>query len=128
MKQSAKNLASAVMAVAEDKGNKEAAKQFFNWLKRKNYLKQLPAIFVALDQVLADQGKIVAKVITRYPLSVSNKSEIKIKIGKIAKTDQVEIKEIIDERVIAGVKIIIGDKIIDGTIKSRLNSLKQQLS
>lgn len=39
----------------------------------------------------------------------------------------IQIKQIIDPDLIGGIKIQIGDTIIDGSIKKQLNSLKQQM-
>ncbi len=53
-------------------------------------------------------------------------SKKKKKLSKV--TDKkVKLTNKIDETLIGGVKIILGDKVIDGTIKKKLNSIESSL-
>ena len=40
---------------------------------------------------------------------------------------QVELENVIDERLIGGVKVIVEDKIFDGSVKNKVERLKESL-
>ena len=73
-----------------------------------------------IEQELADHGLVVADITTARPLSDSLKNDIKNLVG--GKTLQV--REIIDESVLGGVRVDIPGKRFDGTIRRKLTALK----
>jgi ATP synthase F1 delta subunit len=128
MKSSAKNLALATLQVAEEKDMKTAAAGLFNHLKKNNQLKLLPQIMVELEREEEISGRITAKVYSANPLKASEIEDLKKKIKKIAQVESVEISSVIDQSLIGGIKIVFGDKIIDQTIKNRINQLRVRLA
>lgn len=113
--------------MAEERGVTAAAEGLFDWLKKKHLLKKLPSILALFDQVSDQSGEITAKVVSAFPISTTLNNEISAKIKKTFKLSNIIIEETIDKEVIGGVKIIIGDSVIDGTVKKRLNNLKTRL-
>lgn len=127
MKSSAKDIAIATLEVAEKEGSKTAAKGVFNYLKKRNQIKMLPKVLVELSKAEEAAGRVVARVSSASALSVDQKHNIISKIKKISQAKEVAIEEYIDKSLIGGIKISFEDKIIDQTIKSRINKLKAKL-
>jgi len=79
-----------------------------------------------LDHYRGVEGADVAEVITAVPLG----DEDRLKIGKRI-TDlvgrPVVLKPRVDSSVIGGIVIKVGDRLIDGSIKSRLAALRKEL-
>ena len=73
------------------------------------------------------KGIVSATAITAVPLSDKDKTILQNKLSTVTgKT--VKLSNKIDKNVIGGILVKIGDKVIDGTIKSRLEELKESLS
>jgi len=128
MKQSAKNLARAVYFTAKTDGASKAATGLFKLLQKKNQLKLLPQIFVALDDISADEGEIIVRVYSKTLLTNDQKSNIENRILKLSSGKSVAIESIIDSKIIGGIKIVFGDKTIDQTIKNKINKLRVAIS
>ncbi|MCW8924593.1 MAG: F0F1 ATP synthase subunit delta [Gammaproteobacteria bacterium] len=91
-------------------------------------LKVLPEVAEQFEVFRAEaEGKIDAEVTSAFPLSseqeASITSTLKAKLGR-----EVTITTTIDESLIGGVVIKAGDTIIDGSMKSQLESLALTLS
>lgn len=65
------------------------------------------------------------KIITAKPLEEQQLSNIKDKFRNKYNASAVKSTEIIDTSIIGGVKVIIGDKVYDGSIKGRIESLTE---
>ncbi len=91
-------------------------------------LEELPSIQIAF-QLLIDKrdGRINAQVFSKYPLDnvyLTNITEIlKNKYQK----NEIVLQPFVDEELIGGIKIVVGDEIIDDTALNYLNSLKDIL-
>lgn len=64
-------------------------------------------------------------VTTAVPLTAEQRKKIKTAIE--AKLGSVNYSETVDESVIGGIKLLVGSRAFDGTVKSKLNRLKQLL-
>ena len=87
----------------------------------------LPAIvdrFVAL--AAAGHEHAVAEVRSAVPLDDAQKQRISEALSR-ATGKQVEVKVIVDETVLGGIVATIGDTVIDGTVRHRLEQLKETL-
>jgi len=127
MKVAAKNLAEATIEILEKDGEKLAAKRLFDWLKKKSKLKLLPEIFSEIDRQLEARGEVVATVVSARPLLTDETDLLISKIKASGSYQKVEIKNVIDQQIIGGLKITYADRVILGTIRNRLNELKQNL-
>ncbi|MCU1427559.1 MAG: synthase, delta subunit [Actinomycetia bacterium] len=88
---------------------------------------ELPAIvdrFVALSA--QHRKHEVAEVRTAVELNPEQLRRLSEALGK-ATGKQVEVKVVIDPTVLGGVFARIGDTVIDGTVRSRIEQLKEQL-
>jgi len=87
--------------------------------------RELPAIIDSLVRMAAaESGKAVAEVRSPVELSAEQKARLAEAIQK-ATGKQVEVKVVVDPTVIGGVVTTVGDTVIDGSVRSRLEQLKQ---
>ena len=87
----------------------------------------LPAIVDRFVE-LAAQGRehAVAEVRSAVPLDDAQRQRIANALSH-ATRKQVEVKVIVDESVMGGIVATIGDTVIDGTVRHRLDQLKEQI-
>ena len=89
--------------------------------------KDLPAIadrFVAL--AAAERDHEVAEVRSAIPLDDTITKKLADALGK-ATGKQVDVKVIVDPSVIGGIVAQVGDTVIDGSVRHRLDQLKERL-
>ena len=68
-----------------------------------------------------------AEVRSAVPLDDEQRQRIAQALSR-ATRKQVEVKVIVDESVLGGIVATIGDTVIDGTVRHRLDQLKEQIS
>ena len=88
---------------------------------------ELPAIvdrFVEL--AAAERRHEVAEVRSAVPLDEGQRARLAEALSK-ATGKQVEVKVIVDEKVLGGIVARVGDTVIDGTIRHRLEQLKETI-
>ena len=91
---------------------------------RESYLEEILENY--LNEVLVHKGILVAKVITPAELNEKQQSKLKAELTKkLGK--EIILKLIIDESLIAGLKIIVDGYIIDGSLKARIKDMKNTL-
>jgi F-type H+-transporting ATPase subunit delta len=89
--------------------------------------RQLPQILEQLSKLAAAaRNSVVAEVRSAVPLDAAQRKALAEALSK-ATGKKVEVKTLVDPSVIGGVVAKIGDTVIDGTIKSRLEQLKDQV-
>lgn len=89
--------------------------------------RQLPQILEELSRIAAEARKaVLAEVRTAVPLDDNQRTKLADALSK-ATGMNVELKVLIDESVIGGIYAKVGDIIIDGTVKRRLEQLKEQV-
>jgi F-type H+-transporting ATPase subunit delta len=89
--------------------------------------RQLPQILDELSSIAAEaRNSVVAEVRSAVPLDDKQRKELSGALSK-ATGKNVEVKVLVDPSVIGGVVAKIGDTVIDGTIKHRLEQLKEQV-
>lgn len=90
-----------------------------------NRLKYFTEI-VAEYKVIADKYRdiLFVEVTTAVELNEDQINRIKVKLSSQYGTSNIKTKIVIDTSVIGGVKLKIGDTVIDGTVKARLESLE----
>ncbi|WP_054739685.1 ATP synthase F1 subunit delta [Cellulosilyticum ruminicola] len=80
-----------------------------------------------LDMVKKEAGIVKATVTSAIALSQSQLEQIQSKI-EASTNSKVELETIIDESIIAGLIIKVADKVVDASIKGKMQTLKKQLS
>jgi len=89
--------------------------------------RQLPTIIDKLvERAAEERSEVVAEVRTAIPLD----NDLRDRLGQAlsnATGKQVSVKAVVDESVLGGVVAQVGDTIIDGTVRHRLNQLRAAL-
>jgi len=78
------------------------------------------------DSVFLIQATITAEVRTAYPIDEERRERLAEVLGK-ATGKHVTVKVVIDPSVLGGVVARVGDTVIDGTIRHRLEQLRESL-
>ena len=111
-------------------GNKlnENAQNLIKVLVEYGRLSVLPAITAAFEELKAqDEGVLEAQIIAASKLSATETKDLvkrlEAKFGK-----KVEATVSIDPEIIGGIKIIVGDTVIDASVKGQLQNLAYTLS
>jgi len=121
-KQYAKALYESLKEAKEDKVDL-VFKNFYNILLRNNDLKIINKIIEKIEEIdKEERGVVEVEVTGAKEIDKDLVSKLCNLIGKKA-----EIQEKVDLGLIGGLKIQINDLLIDGSIKAKLNKLRQNL-
>jgi F-type H+-transporting ATPase subunit delta len=86
--------------------------------------RELPKIIrLLVDMSAAEANKEVAEVRSAVPLSDDQRARLAKALGE-ATGKQIEVKVMVDPSVLGGIVAQIGDTVIDGSVRSRLDKLK----
>ena len=78
------------------------------------------------DMVLEDKKTTIAEVETAFALSDTQKNDIVNSLTK--KHDKkIQIHEVINERLLAGIKISVNNEVTDYSVRNKLNLMKEQI-
>lgn len=89
--------------------------------------RQLPQILDELAALAAEaRESVVAEVRTAVPIDEKQKKALAEALSKATKK-KVEVKNIVDPSILGGVSAKIGDTVIDGSVRRRLEQLKEQV-
>ena len=89
--------------------------------------RQLPQILGELSELAAEARKsVVAEVRSATLLEAKQRTALAQALGK-ATGKKVELKVLVDPSIIGGVVAKVGDTVIDGSVKRRLENLKEQV-
>jgi F-type H+-transporting ATPase subunit delta len=92
--------------------------------KREAYL---PIVSEEFDALAMDyHGRQTAKIFTAFGLSDEMRSQLAAGLSKMT-GKKVEIEEEVDSSLIGGIKVMIGDKVYDGSVKSNLSDIREEL-
>ncbi len=90
---------------------------------------EIPGIFNQFVQMLNETANVLdMKIIMALPLDEVQLENIREKFKKKYNAVAVNSTEIVDESLIGGIKVIIGDKVYDGSVKGRIESLTEIVS
>jgi F-type H+-transporting ATPase subunit delta len=88
---------------------------------------ELPAIVGRFTELAAaERQHEVAEVRSAVPLDEGQRTRLAAALSQ-ATGKQVEVKVIVDEKVLGGIVARVGDTVIDGTIRHRLEQLKETI-
>lgn len=106
----------------------EVSMAFVKLITKNGREKMLPAIAESFDaQVKEFKGIVPMTLITAKPLDEKTKATILSKVQSMV-TGQMEMEEKIDESIIGGFIVRMGDTQIDASIASQFTNLKQRLT
>lgn len=87
-----------------------------------------PFIVTHYNEILNKKRNIaVAKVITAIQINDETKERVRLKLQEITQKNIV-VEPVVDESLIAGMIVKINDRVIDGSIKTKLDNMKKQFA
>ncbi len=117
----------AISGVSAHLGLGDLTKNFLGVLASNRRLSALPDIIRAFQMIAAAQrGEVTADVTSAHPLSETQLSALKDKLtAREGRT--VKVNPSVDPDLLGGLVVTIGSQRIDGSIRTRLNSLAQAM-
>jgi F-type H+-transporting ATPase subunit delta len=89
--------------------------------------RQLPQILDSLSKMVADaRGSVLAEVRSAVPLEEDQRAELARALSS-ATGKNVSVKVLVDPSVLGGIYAKVGDTVIDGSVRRRLEQVKQQV-
>ena len=117
----------AMDAVAGVLGSGELTKKFLGVLADNRRLSALPDVIRAFAAIAAaHRGEVTAEVVTAHPLDDSQLAALTAKLKESEGRD-VKLKTRVDPEILGGLIVKIGSRMIDSSIRTRLNSLAQAM-
>lgn len=131
MKISVTDYAQALYELVQDKPEvaKQSISRFVSVLKAQGKSKLLPSILNELSRVESRlQGRLDVTVTVPSALSSQQRDELEKALQSADKTVKtVTINEVVDPTVLGGIKVKVGDIVIDHTVQTKLNTLAAKL-
>ncbi len=131
MKIKAKQYAQALFLEARGKEGKELLNVidiFFEVLKTDNNISQIGKIIFYFNELWNKENSLVeAEITCSRPLESNLKNDILSYLKKISKAENIKISEKENKKIIGGFVLKYGDKIIDASVKNKINSFKNSL-
>jgi F-type H+-transporting ATPase subunit delta len=117
----------AVLASADAMGIDPTTRNFLGVLSRNRRLSQLGGVIRAFNQLWAQhRGEITADVTSAHPLDKTQvealKSNLRARTGR-----DIAVDLNVDPAILGGLVVKIGSEMIDGSIRTKLNSLAQAM-
>jgi len=111
--------------------NQQVSKEVMNFLfilldkRRQGYIKAIIEEFKVMADAVRNEAEAIA-----YTAETMTQSDVLELQAKLSATSgkKVKLKNVVNKDIVGGVLIKLGDKVIDGTIKSRLEQMKNQLT
>lgn len=102
--------------------------RFLQVLNDKGRLGHLPAIVAAYDRMVQEKfGRVEVDVYTASPVSADELRAIKDRLQAALGREPI-VHPYTDNSMIGGIKLQIGDRLIDGSLATRLRKLREQLT
>lgn len=100
---------------------------FLMLLARKERLDRTWRVFTAFQQMLDERfGKVEVDVWTRFPLQADQGESIRRKLQEAMRREPV-MHFYIDEKMIGGMRLQVGDKLIDATVDTQLRRMQERM-
>ncbi len=128
MKITNKKYAQALFELVYNKDKKEidmVLNNFIDFLIKKNHLVKIDKIIKEFNKIWDKNNGIVnATIITAQELDQKTEQSLQNYIKKISAAQRLKLKKIINKDLISGVIIKYGDRILDESLKTKLDNLK----
>jgi F-type H+-transporting ATPase subunit delta len=111
-------------AVAEAAGFAATTRKFIGLVARNRRASALPSMIAAFEKLAAEhRGAVSAEVITAMPLTAAQSKALAAALRTALGKDP-EIATRVDPAILGGLKVRVGSRLFDASLKSRLDSLK----
>ena len=119
--------AGAIKGVGAELGLDPLTMNFLGVLASNRRLPQVPAIVIAFRAMAANwRGETSAEVTTAHPLSDDQLTALRVKLRTRVGRD-VAVTQKLDPAILGGMIVKIGSQMIDGSIRTKLNTLAQAM-
>ncbi len=126
-----KEYAAALFELTHDKTeeeNKKIIKHFVELLAKRGMLGQQEKIIEEYRKLYNEKHNIVEATVTLVNrLPEKTRIHLRETLKKKYKAREVHILEKVDERILGGIKVKVGDEVLDATLKNSLNQLELAL-
>jgi F-type H+-transporting ATPase subunit delta len=121
---SAEEQEKAIVAILAKAGIGGLAGNFFKTVAANRRLFAVEAIMRGYDQlVAAEKGEVVAEVTVAQPLSETHAATLKQALDQMT-GKHVKLAVVVDPALLGGLKVKLGSKLIDASLKTKLNSIR----
>ena len=121
---SAEDKGRALTAIAQAGGANDTTDKFIGLLAANNRVSALPAVIKAFEKLAADKrGAVAAEVTSAVPLSDAQTTGIAAALRQALGKDP-EITTHVDPSILGGLKVKVGSRLFDSSLKTRLDHLK----
>ncbi len=121
---SAEDKGKAVLALADAAHVNPLSKKFLGLLAANSRVDALPAVIVAFERLSAERrGTVAAEVTTAIKLTAAQSKGIAAALRQALGKDP-EITTRVDPSILGGLKVRVGSRLFDASVKSRLDQLK----
>jgi F-type H+-transporting ATPase subunit delta len=104
-----------------------AGKNFIQILANNQRLDIFPELAVTYEQMRTEYENITPiKAIAAYPLTAEQQTKLELALQKRLQK-KVALQYTVDQKLLGGMMLYIGDTIIDGSLRNKLDRLKQDL-
>ena len=101
---------------------------FLNVLVRKNRIGELLPVLDYFDEQAKEYSKIgVVSVATPMALSDRQREQLENRLLEVSGYESLEMQDQLDESLLGGMVIRIGDRVLDNSIRSKLEAMSRQL-
>ena len=131
MKLSTRQYAQALYELTKDKPESEVSvviEKFVKNLKRNGLLNKVEDIVKKFVEIFNKENDIIeAKIFTSRKLDDNEVNDIKKFLLKKYNAEKIETRMKVDKNLKGGIKIVVGEEIIDNSVLGRLQKLKQAI-
>jgi len=128
MKSTAKQYAQALYELTKDKSDKEVSvviERFVSNLKSEQKLTSVERIIKQFVEIYnKENGIIKASVSTGRKIDKEVVENIEKTLKEKYQAEKIEMEMIVDEKLKGGIKIVVGEDILDNSVLGRLNKLR----
>jgi len=121
---SAEDKGKALSAIAEAAGMHQATRNFLGVLAANRRASALPAVIAAFQRLsAAHRGVVAAEVVTAVKLTAAQAKGVKAALAQ-ALGKEPEITTRVDPAILGGLRVKVGSRLFDASLRSKLDSLK----
>ena len=122
------DIARTIYEMSKDKAQADISKNVVKFFFRKRLLSKSSEILSQLRKIInKEEGRIVAKVSSVERLDSKMKTSLEHALKKRYSAKEIVFFESINEKLLGGVKIEIGDEVIDLSVKNKIQKLQEYL-
>lgn len=111
-------------AIANSAGFSQTTRKFLGLLAANSRASALGSVIAAFERLAADaRGEVQAQVVTAVPLTAAQATGVAQALRQaLGKDPQIETR--VDPAILGGIKVRVGSRLFDASLRSKLDSLK----